>query len=189
MNSNNLFVFDKVGDFLKEVSLKIRDREQRYVWVPIKTLGFNIPIWEAPREYGERILIDFIERRYGNDLNMAKSNVSMWKGHVVSQCVPNCEKLFEALADGSYLNAYSENIIITSIYLETIALNPHLDWNNLCWPKDPKMEKQKEVSKKILSSLDLLRTVWTTDCAVGGAAVKKEFDKLIKSIQNFSETA
>jgi hypothetical protein len=192
MIETNLINFDKVGNVLKEISLKIRDREQRYVWMPVKSLKLNIPIWETTQGDAELILADYIERQCHNDLKMAKSEERIWKAHVVSICVQSSDKLLWALAEGSYLNIYTENILITELYLQILSLNPHLKWSNLCWPKDPEVEKKKEISKQIskqiLSSVSLLQGAWQKECLVGDTIVERSFSDLVKSLENFAKT-
>lgn len=189
MSTEIVFKYSKVGETLKEISRKINERVQTYIWVPIKCLGCNIPICELSQKDAENILIDYVERRCRGDFSFAKSSITMWKAHTITMCIPGHEKLMKALYDGSYMTPSTENIVVTQIYLEIISLNPFLDWNNLCWPKDPEVERKKEISKQILTSVVLLQDMWQKECAVGGATVGNSFFDLVKSLKDYAKTS
>jgi hypothetical protein len=117
----------------EDIKRKFPDRD--YIKKHINSLNLEVPILqiESVNITAERLAQDYVERRYENDVEMAKSNMLQWKAHVITQTVPRITELYTALAEGNYISIYSENIVMTQLYLAVIEVNPTLDWSLIDW--------------------------------------------------------
>jgi hypothetical protein len=109
--------------------------ERDYIKKHIHSLSLEVPILQidSVNVTSERVAQDYVERRCENDVEMAKANISQWKAHVIMQTVPRITELFTALAEGNYINIYTENIVMTQLYLAVVEVNPSLDWALINW--------------------------------------------------------
>ncbi len=123
-------VVDRVWN---DIKMKYPDRE--YIKKHINSLNLEIPILQidSVSVTSEQVAQDYVERRCENDLVVAKSGISQWKAHVIGATVPRVQELFTALAEGNYINIYTENIVMTQLYLAVVEVNPDLDWAQINW--------------------------------------------------------
>jgi len=123
-------VVDRVWE---DIKMKYPDRD--YIKKHINSLNLEIPILQidSVNVMAEQVAQDYVERRCENDLGVAKSGISQWKAHVIGATVPRVQELFTALAEGNYINIYTENIVMTQLYLAVVEVNPGLDWALINW--------------------------------------------------------
>lgn len=134
---NALFNPDPAQSVVDRVweDVKTKYPERNYIRKHINSLNLEIPILqiESVKVSAEQVTQDYVERRCENDLTVAKSGISQWKAHIIGATVPRLQELFTALAEGNYINIYTENIVMTQLYLAVVEVNPDLDWALINW--------------------------------------------------------
>ena len=122
-----------VNEVWEDIKRKYPDRD--YIKKHIANLNLDIPILhiDSVNVTPDQVSQDYVERRCENDLAVARSGISQWKAHVIGATVPRIQDLFNALAEGNYINIYTENIVMTQLYLAVVEVNPGLDWALINW--------------------------------------------------------
>ena len=115
--------------------IKRKFPKRNYIKKHISALNLEVPILqiESVNITSDKVVQDYVERRCENDIEMAMSNMLQWKAHVITQTIPRITELYTALAEGNYINVYSETIVLTQLYLAIVEVNPMLDWSQIDW--------------------------------------------------------
>jgi hypothetical protein len=111
--------------------------DRNYLMEYVQIIDMEIPILEVA-SMGlkiDDILQDFIVRRCQGDIDVARSGSKIWVAHVLSLVIPEADKFAYSLSKGGYMNLYTENILMTQLYLAATRINPILDWNSIDWDK------------------------------------------------------
>ena len=149
---NSLFNPDPAKLVVNEVweDIKKKYPERDYIRKHIASLNLDIPILQidSVNVTPDQVSQDYVERRCENDLTVARSGISQWKAHVIGATVPRIQDLFNALAEGNYINIYTENIVMTQLYLAVVEVNPGLDWALINWSLFE--DKKGDMGAKIL---------------------------------------
>ena len=173
---SNLFNPDPAQMVINQAweDIKRKFPERDYIKKHISSLNLEVPILqiESVNITPERVVQDYVERRCENDIEMAKSNMLQWKAHVITQTIPRITELYTALAEGNYINVYSETIVMTQLYLAIIEVNPNLDWAQIDWTEFE--DRKGDYGAKILKGKKLPGR--TRPPAVVGKSSKAEIE-------------
>jgi len=123
-------LIDKVWLYIKKKFGTDRD----YIKQKVKVIDVDIPILDISSAgiTLDDIIKGFLERVNG-DVHVAKNSYRLWVGHILAATVPDVEKIIYALAEGLYMDTYTDNVIMFQLYASVVQVNPELDWDRLDW--------------------------------------------------------
>jgi hypothetical protein len=139
-----MLIVDKAWE---EVKRKYPDRD--YIKQKVELVELEVPVLDlksigtAPSD----IVREYIAYRCDDDVGIARASLNMWKGHLLTIAIPRIEELVLALNQGGFISVYTDNVVMTQLYLAVIEVNPSMDWSLINW-SDYEGGTQRDVSRK-----------------------------------------
>jgi energy-coupling factor transporter ATP-binding protein EcfA2 len=125
-----------VQDLLDNVWEELKkDTSKDYTLKKVNVLEMDLPILVTSSVSVDLddLIVDFLFKKCDGNLFLAKHDQRLWIGYVLALTIPHIEKIIYALAKSNYMEAYTENVIYTQMYMAVLKVNPELNWEIIDW--------------------------------------------------------
>jgi hypothetical protein len=145
------------------------DRSKDYTLMKVNVLEMELPILvlSSTKVDLDDLIVDFLFKKCDGNLFLAKHDLRLWIGYVLAVSIPHIEKIIYALAKSNYMNAYTENVIYTQMYMSVLKINPELNWEIIDWDsfqnqetsqKEPEETRIRRITSKTPLTREKIRT-------------------------------